>query len=55
MDRKDVNTWPQEFKDVYNSDPKYAQIQTETAYNMIRGKLSFTKLTTLPMTKVEKD
>ncbi len=53
MDRKDITTWPQEYKDEYASDPKYSQMTPEVANNAIRAKLSLAKVTTKPRAKVE--
>ncbi len=53
MDRKDITTWPQEYKDEYASDPKYSQMTPEVANNTIRAKLSLAKVTTKPRAKVE--
>ena len=40
VERKNVVTWPAEFKAEYDSNPQYAQMTPEAAFNMIRGKLA---------------
>lgn len=40
VERKNVVTWPADFKAEYDSNPRYTQMTPEVAFNAIRGQLA---------------